>query len=147
MKLALANTLTQAINDAFLAIGSENGTSMPRSKGNLEPLAWEYHVASGLASAAEKRKNAAVKACITAGIMFDHKKQPLCSGVHSVVYEGDIVRIIVDVGTPGERFDANGFRADLEAKGVDPKLLLKLTEKHTHHNAAPHKFQAQLVTS
>lgn len=147
MKVFTANALTKSINDAFAEIGKSPSTAMPRSKGNLEPLAWDYFIAAGLASAAEKRKNDAAKACITAGIMFDHKKQPLGEGTHAKVYEGDVVRIKVDVGTPGKRFDADAFRADLEAKGVDRKLLLKLTEKHTLDNAAPHKFVAELVTS
>ena len=36
---------TAAITDAFATIGHADDIKMPRSKGNAEPVAWEYHVA------------------------------------------------------------------------------------------------------
>lgn len=145
MKVATAVELTTAINTAFAGIGHAGNTTMPRSKGNFEPLAWEFHVARGLKSAAETRFNKAHKACVANGMIFDHKKQPLPEGHHAVLYAGDVVELSVDVGTAGERFDAVGFREELEQKGVDPKLLAKLTLKYTLTNAAPHSFKSELV--
>lgn len=141
-----ANALTRAINDAFDAIGVGPVTGMPRSKGNLEPLAWRWHVTSHLKRIAEAAQRKAGREAIVAGVIFDHEKKPLAQGTNALVYAGDVVEISVEVGTPAVRFDAAAFLVDVAAH-VPPKVLAKLTELHTHENRAPHKFSSSLITS
>jgi hypothetical protein len=146
---ARANTKTGAINDAFAAIGTAagNGTSMPRSKKNTEPVAWEYHCASHLARIAEARKAKAIAAAVKAGVMFDPAKQPLPVGSNALVYAGEVVEIACTVGTAATRLDAAAFADDLEKAGVKRALIDRLALKHTIENRAPHKFTSSLVTA
>jgi hypothetical protein len=140
---AKANDLTEALNVAFAAIGD----TMPRSKGNLEPLAVEYHVASHLARIADARKKKAQSAAVKAGIMFDPEKQPMPVGSNALVYAGEVVEIAVSVTTPASRLDQPAFVADLEKSGVKLPLINRLLNKYTVENRAPHKFVSSLVTS
>jgi hypothetical protein len=144
--LARANSKTEAMNEAFGAIGHGAPVTMPRSKRNQEPLAWELFCAKFLRKAAEAREALAIKAAIKAGVIFDHKLAPEPDGTARVVYEGDVVRIDLKVTTGREGVDHDGFVESLLAAGVAPKLLDKLAVKHATVSAAPHSFTPSLVT-
>ena len=156
-----ANRKTAAINDEFAAIGHSNGSRMPASKRNGEPVthsgelgsrqrnaevAWEYHVASHALRIAEARKKAAAKAAVKAGIMFDPELQPMAVGTNALVYAGDVIEISVAVTTAATRLNIEGFIADLVKAGVAQKLIDKAVLRHTTENRAPHKFTSSLVT-
>jgi len=147
MKPAIAAQKTTAIHDAFAAIGAAGETAMPRSKGNREPVAWEYYVACELSSYAETRKKKAIKAAQLADVVFDPEKQPLVPGTSAIVYSGDVVEIKVEVGNPQTRLDMKPFVESLEKAGLDRKKIDALVAKHTIPNRAPHKFRAELATS
>ncbi len=144
-----ANVKAEAINTAFKNIGTPagNGTAMPRgAKANLEPIAWEVFMAKHLSKIAKAREAKAIKAAIVAGVMFDHEKNREPAGTNRVVYDGEVVRIDLSVGTGGAGIDHPGYVASLLAAGVDPKLLTRLANKHATVTAAPHSFSASLVT-
>jgi hypothetical protein len=141
---------TTSINDCFAAIGAGKdptpGTGMPRSKLNTEPLAFEVFAAKHLAKIANAREKKAITAAIKAGVMFDHKAEPEPDGTTRVVYDGDVVRIDLSVGTGRAGFDLEGFVKSLLAAKVEPKLLKRLVAKHETVTASPHSFTASLVT-
>lgn len=142
---------TMSINDVFESIGNAKspaaGTAMPRSKLNTEPLAFEVFVAKHLEKIAKARSAKAIKAAIKAGVMFDHEKDPEPDGTARIVYDGDVVRIDLTVGTGRAGFDLEGFVESLLAAKVEPKLLKRLVSKHETVTASPHSFKASLVTA
>ena len=140
------NLLTNKLNKAFDNIGKSNGTSMPPSGRNTEQVAWEMHVASHLARLAEGRKEAAYKAAVTSGVIFDHKAEPKCAGTNESVYNGDVVQIGVSVRKGRAVLDSSRFIDDLLNAGVDRALVGKLVDKHTKSTAAAHVFTTSLVT-
>ena len=71
-----ANKLTAAMNSAFEKIGNSNGTRMPKSDSNMDPIAYEFHVAAHLERIAKRRKEDAEKACVKEGVLFDTEKSP-----------------------------------------------------------------------
>jgi hypothetical protein len=143
---ARANAKTEALNTAFASIGKAGDTVMPRSKGNLEPLAWEYLVASHLKRLAEARKKKAHGEAVKAGVIFDHEKQPAPIGTKALVYAGEVVEIAVNVTTPTTNLDLPAFTEELQ-KYMDQKVINRLLNKHTHENRAPHEFVATLATT
>ncbi len=143
-----ANAKTESLNKSFADIGGKaDGTSMPRSRGNLEPLAWDVFCAKHLKRLADAREKKAVAAAVKAGVMFDPEKQPAPVGTAALVYAGDVIEIGVEVTTPRTRLETDELFADLVKTGVPQKTLDRLVAKHTHDNRAPHKFTATLVTS
>jgi hypothetical protein len=142
-----ANALTQAISDAFAAIGVAGDTRMPRSSANREPVAWEYHVASHLVRVAEARKSLAVREAIAAEVMFDPAKQPMAVGTsNALIYAGDVVEIAVSVTTALTRVNVDAFIAGLIKAKVSPALCERLRGQCTVANRAPHKFSSGFVT-
>jgi hypothetical protein len=145
-----ANTKTLAITNALALIGIESPTQMPRSGNkNTEPVAWEVFVAKLLEKTAKARTAKAVKAAIAAGVMFDHEDEPCPVGTNKVVYDGDVVRIDLEVGTPGMRLDVKALIPALVKASKKPMTLDTVQTLFTQHmveNAAPHKFTPSLVT-
>lgn len=147
-----AITKTEAINAAFLAIGTagDSDTAMPRERGAkipTEPIAWEVLASKHLRKAAEARYERAVKAAIKAGVIFDHKKAPLPDGTSKVVYKGTIVRIDLAVTTGRAGLDIEGFVEGVIKAGLKPALVTRLLAKHATTTAAPHEFTPSLVTT
>ena len=149
---SIAAAKTESISEHFQEIGkTADGSEMPRWTGDKAlkaqgETAWEYHVASALLRAAEKRRNDAVKAAIKAGVLFDHKESPLPAGSSRVVYAGPIVEIVVKVadgGKVGVNHDA--YVEDLIKAGIDQKLLARLAKKHRTETAPSHTFTSSLV--
>lgn len=142
-----ANAKTEALNDAFATIGMSGLTLMPRSKGNLEPLAWEFHVAAHLVRLADARKKKAQAAAVKAGVMFDPEKQPMAIGTNALIYAGEVVEIAVSVTTPATRLDQDGLIAGLEKAGMKREKINALINANTYENRAPHKFVSTLCTN
>ena len=141
-----ANKLTNAINSAFGKIGDSNGTKLPKTESNTDPIAYEYHVASQLDRIAKKRKENAEKACIKEGVMFDSTEHPRKAGTNETVYTGDNVVISVSVNNATDRLDTKMFIAELIEGGVDRALITRAEEVSTKKTRAPHKFTSTLRT-
>lgn len=145
MPLDAGPTKTQAITDAFDAIGRAAPTNMPRSKHKLDPVAFEYHASTQLSRLAEARKRKAQSAAVKAGVMFDPETDPRPIGTVEVIYAGDVVVIGVSVGTPGTRLDINGVVRDLEKAGLKLAKINAIINQNTVENRAPHKFNSTLI--
>lgn len=149
---ATAAAKTDCINETFREIGSADGSDMPRWTGDKAGkaagiAAWEYHVASALLRLAEKRRDAAIRAAIKVGVMFDHSAKPLPAGSSRVVYRGPIVEIAVAVADGGRiGLMVDNFVADLVKAKVDPKLIERLRRRHRTETAPAHSFTSSLVT-
>jgi hypothetical protein len=142
-----ANSKTEALTDAFESIGQSAGTLMPRSVNRAtEPLAWKVFVAKLLVKRAAAREKAAIKDAIKGGVLFDHKEEPRPIGTNTVVYDGDVIRIDLQVGTPGTRLDVDALIPALVKAGLRLDRVNELVNRHTVENAAPHMFTASLVT-
>jgi hypothetical protein len=142
-----AMTKTEALTEAFASIGHAAGTLMPRSANKAEELlAWEVFAAKLLEQIAAARARKAIKAAIAGGVMFDHSEHPEPIGTNRVVYDGDVVRIDLAVGTPGTRLDIDGLIPALVKAGLRLERVNELINRHTIENAAPHKFTTSLVT-
>lgn len=141
-----ANGKTDAITESFALIGHDNGSLMPRSKDNREPMAWELHVAKLLKRLAEAREKRAVTAAVKAGVMFDHEKAPKPVGTHEIVFTGEVVEVAVDVTTAATKLDIAGLIVDLERAGLTGKAIKRMVDKNTSENRAPHKFTTSLIT-
>jgi hypothetical protein len=140
-------TKTEALTDAFAAIGHAAGTLMPRSVNKTtEPLAWKVFVAKLLVKRAAAREKLAIKEAINGGVMFDHTEDRRPIGTNTVVYDGDVVRIDLQVGTPGTKLDVDALIPALVKAGLRLDRVNELVNKHTIENAAPHMFTASLVT-
>jgi hypothetical protein len=143
-----AMTKTEALTDAFANIGHAAGTLMPRSVNKAsEPLAWEYYLAKLLEKTAAARTKKAIKAAVTGGVLFDHSENPEPIGTNRVVYDGDVIRIDLEVGTPGTKLDVDALIPALVKAGLRLDKVNELINKHTVENAAPHKFTSSLVTA
>lgn len=139
------NTLRDKINISFAEIGVSNGTKMPKSGDNREPIAWELWVAHHLASYADKRKRVAEAAAIKAGVIFDKEKDPKPAGTDAVIYNGEVVSISVLVRQPTTRVDVDKLMAVLKARGVKQKILDEGVEQATVTNRPAHVFNAKLI--
>lgn len=138
---------TEALTEAFESIGHAAGTLMPRSVNKTtEPLAWKVFVAKLLVKRAAAREKVAIKAAIHGGVMFDHHEDPRPIGTNTVVYDGDVVRIDLQVGTPGTRLDVEALIPALVKAGLRLEKVNELLNRCTVENAAPHTFTASLVT-
>ena len=138
---------TEALTEAFASIGHAVGTQMPRSANKTtEGLAWEFFTAKLLETRAKARTKKAIKAAIKGRVLFDHEEEPKPIGTNTVVYEGDVVRIDLEVGTPGTRLDVDALIPALVKAGLKLDKVNELVNRCTVENAAPHKFTASLVT-
>jgi hypothetical protein len=102
-------------------------------------------VASYLLSAAEKRREAATKAAVAAGVLPDHAKAPLPIGQHPGVYRGEVIEISAAVVAQADKLDGPGLVADLLAANVAPRLVKRLVAKNTRQFNPAHRYAASLV--
>jgi len=143
----LKNKLLDAINNAFADIGTEAGTRPPRSKENTAPTAWEYFVSFHLAGLAKGRLDAAKKACIKAGILFDHERHPRMPGDNGLIFTGEQVGVFVTVKNSGTRLDTDKLYAILMAKGVSEDVLSEAYEEASYKTRPAHEFRPSLVVN
>lgn len=130
---------------AFNKLGITNGTARPQfvaPKGNNDPLlyvslhdkAWEYFCASILASAAEKRKDAAKKACESVG-MWEPGKQ-VAAGSSAIIHETPDLTVVCEKKNPASRIDPTALRNELNILlNGDDKKIEKFLERVTKQNA------------
>jgi hypothetical protein len=149
MPLATADAVikTTRINAAFARIGNGEDTAMPKSRNNMDPIAWELFAAQHLSRIADARKKKAVAAAQDAGIVFDPAKDPRPAGTDAVIYQSDAVRVTVKVATPRESIDHAAWVAGLLVhRPTLAKLAAALNKTHTVVARAAHTFTASLAT-
>lgn len=139
------NRLIDNINVAFSRIGNTNGTQMPESFDNKEPIAWDLFVAQHLRSLADKRKEAAEKAAAQAGVINDKDTNPLPQG-RAVLHAGDVVVVQVEVRKPTERVNVDKLIGYLTRNGVKPSLLDEALIMASTTTKPAHVYTSALVT-
>lgn len=130
---------------AFNELGVTKGVPQPEfvaPKGNNDParyvtlhgLAWQYFVANTLASAADKRKETAKKACGSVG-MFDTAKD-IANGSSGVIHQTPDVIITCEKKNPATRLDEGELRVQLATIGrLKPELVDKIIAASKKENA------------
>jgi hypothetical protein len=136
-----ANSRTDAINDAFAAIGVTSTRATAK-----DAAALEYHWASHLLRIAETRRKKATADAIELGVIFDPIDAPEPVGANRVVFAGSVVEISVAVAAPMQGVDHAAFVADLLKAGVKPALIKRLGAKHAYQSRPAHKFSSSLLT-
>jgi hypothetical protein len=139
------NKLVDSINTCFASIGHAAGMKMPKCESNLAPAAWEYFVAKHVYSLAGKRKDAAEKAAIEAGVIFDSEKTPHQPG-REMTFNGEIIAIALQVREGSERVNVVAFEAQLRILGVKQSIIDKAREAATTTSRPAHIFTPYLVT-
>jgi predicted GNAT family acetyltransferase len=140
------NKLVDKINTAFTNIGRSNGTKLPKSDDNREPIAWELFIAQHLNAIAGKRKEQAEKAAVVAGVITDKEKNPKPEGSTSVEYTGEHVQIMLKVSSAAARVDITKVIEYLLGKGVQAELVRAAVDKATTKNRPAHVFTSVLLT-
>ena len=142
-----AAKLMNAISVAFDKVGAVNGTAMPKSGNNLDPIAYELYVAQTLKRLCDARLESAKDRSIAAGVMFDTNVTRLPAGTVRTVYAGDIVQVGVTTKKPSTTFDRK--RAETILCALFPKNADKVKEvfeECSKETAVPHTFSASLIT-
>ena len=134
------NTIAGQLNE----VGREG---MPRSGNNGESYAWDYFIATKIEKFGKAKKEAAQKAAIKNGVMFDHEKSPRPPGTDEAIYSGDVVSIRCAVKNAASKVDVTKLRQLLISRGlVSGSTLDALIEQVTTKNREPHTFTCELHT-
>jgi hypothetical protein len=141
------NKLIDKINTAFSNIGKSNGTRLPTSSNNRDPIAWDLFVAQHVTSLANKRKEAAERAAVRAGVINDKEKDPRPAGTKDMIYSGEQMAVLLSVNTAAERINAAKVYDYLLDHGVDADLLNKAMLQATTHARPPHVYSAYILTA
>lgn len=96
---------------AFERIGKTNSLKCPPSTDNVAPEAWEYMVASVLASQAKKRAEKAKERAFEVGILGDPDYAKPSPG--EVVFDGTHVIITRQVKNPSNSLNKTKLRVEL----------------------------------
>jgi predicted lipoprotein len=140
------NKLTDTVNTCFAKIGAVNGTKMPASGNNREPIAYELWLAHQLATLANKRKTRAEAEAVKAGIINDKEKEPKPAGTREVLFNGDVVSVQLEVRQPTTRVDHEKLVDFLVNKGVNLKWLQEAVEHASTETRPAHVFSTMLIT-
>jgi hypothetical protein len=143
----VTNRIVDTINTTFASLGHANGQRMPKSTDNREPAAWELYVAKHVLRLAEKRKEAAEAAAVMAGVINDKDNAPLPSGTRQMIYNGQVVDVMVEVRNASERVDVTKVVAHLAAAGVKQTLLDEAVKQATRTTKPAHVFTPMLATN
>ena len=141
------NKLVDKINTTFSNIGRKNGTTLPPTSNNREPIAWELFVAQHLNAVAGKRKDAAEKAAIAAELITDKEKNPQPEGTKTVEFTGEHVQVMLSVSNAASRVDITKVMSYLLGKGVSAELVKAAVDQATTKNRPAHVFSTVLLTN
>jgi hypothetical protein len=140
------NTLVDKLNTSFAKLGTANGTVMPKSTSNLEPIAWNLWCAHHLATLANKRKERAEADAVKAGVIIDKEKDPQPAGTRTVLYNGDLVSVALEVRQPATRVSTDKVIEYLANHGVPGGLLDDAVAHATSTTRPAHVFSTMLIT-
>lgn len=133
-------------NKLALQLKSVGEMECPPSTNNAESYAWDYYVANKIEAYGKKAKDAARKAAIKNGVMFDHEKEPLEPGSQQDVYSGDVIRISVAVKQPITKVDGEEFYEALKKIGLVDEKVEKLFLAAHRTSRPAHTFTATLLS-
>jgi hypothetical protein len=117
------NKAIDAIHVTMAKIGVTNSTAMPASKNNREPIAWEFYVATEMRKTAVARREQAVDAIKSAGIIPAHLAKPDRGYPKEECWRGEHIAITCEVRAKRGGLDVDQFVANLKAAGVDMRLI------------------------
>ena len=133
------HTIKSTIAHAFADIGKSDDTypsSAPPS--NTFALVWEYYVADMLASMANKRKDEAKEACLSAGLLGDRAK--MAPGNMVETYNSELLSIHAKMNNPASRIDKAKLRSEL-IKALGANNASKVLNACTKENAAAVSYE------
>ena len=134
-----------SLEKAFNDLG-HNDLNAPKIQRNTEKAAYEFHIAKLLSKYASKRLEEATKQAITAGVIFDHKKEPRQKVSTETLYEGDYITVFLNMKSGRTIIDTAKFERNLLLNGVSTTVINKSKEdavKQTNHS---HEFVASFNT-
>jgi hypothetical protein len=140
------NKIIDSINTMFAKIGNANGSKMPPSDDNQEPIAWELFIAQHLNALAGKRKDQAEKAAVRAEVIVDKEKSPQLEGIATVEYTGEHVQVMLKVSNAASRVDITKVMTYLLAHDVKAELVRAAVAQATTKNRPAHVFSTVLLT-
>lgn len=133
-----------AFAQAFGALASVAAAVVPKRHSPRAKAAAAYWGASLANQAAEAWRSKAKAVCVAEGVLPD-PASPSPIGTIETVYADATISIAMKVVAQADRVDVVALVADLTKAGVDPKVLKRLTKKHTRSFAGAHIFTASLV--
>ncbi len=145
MKATDAIKLRSNIQRVLQSIGNTNGTKLPTTKSNTGEAAlqlWLWRFVSRMVNGMEQE---ATKAALRAGVLFDHKKEPLPEGTLKQVYTSDVVDITVMVKRASLSLDQDMLKANLRKLKLTPEQIDAAFDASMKYRAAPHEFSVVLV--
>src|SRR5262252_1923957 len=140
--------IRNAIENAVRNIGTTNGTKRPDvpTIDNRAPIAYKFAVARMVRRIAGALYETATKEALDAGVLFDHKKSPLASGVVKTLYQDDVVTVTCTTSTPHDLLSRTKLRELLHERfGITAAEFDKLMKDSTTKSAAPHVFNASIT--
>jgi predicted GNAT family acetyltransferase len=140
------NKIVDSINTMFAKIGNANGSKLPPTKDNQEPIAWELFVAQHLNALAGKRKDQAEKAAVRAEVIVDKEKSPQPEGMSTIEYTGEHVQVMLKVSNAASRVDITKVIEYLLGHGVQADIVRTAIDKATTKNRPAHVFSTVLLT-
>jgi len=141
-----AMMLESAIQQAFRNIGTKTeGTTQPHSGNNIEPIAWEYYVASLLNTVSNARLKAATKKALAADIIIDKEQSEHLAGELFTMWSGQIVATECKVTKGRLYIDEGLLRKALIAADIDPASANGIIEASKKEGKPPHSFTAKLI--
>jgi len=139
--------IRNAIENAVRNIGTTNGTRRPELpiNDNRAHIAYKFAVARMVRRIAGALYETATKEALEAGVLFDHKKQPMKSGQIKVLYQDEVVTVTCTTSTPHDLLNRVKLRELLHERfGVTGAEFDKLMKDSTSPSAAPHEFNASI---
>jgi hypothetical protein len=145
VKLMAELGIESKLQVAFNELGVTKGVPAPEfvaPKGNNDParyvtlhnMAWQFFVANVLASAADKRKDIAKKACESVG-MFEPAKD-IAKGSSGVIHQTPDVIITCEKKNPATRLDEATLRVQLATVGrLKPEAIDTIIAASKKENA------------
>jgi hypothetical protein len=142
----VSNRLVDVMNTTFASIGYATGMKMPKCESNLATIAWEFFVAKHVLALATKRKDNAEKAAKEAGVLFDNEKDPHTPG-RIVTFSGEVVGVIAEIKSPGQRVNIDLFAEHLIKAGVKRDFVYAAKDAATVTSRSAVSFIPYLVTT
>lgn len=121
---------------AFDKIGKQNGTAPPQSKDNRFSVAYEFFIASTLASIANKRKEVAKAEAERMGILGEAYTE----GSTKQVYSSEEFDIVAKTASAAARLDKAKLMTEL-IKEVGESKAIKIVAKATTTNKPATSFE------
>jgi len=145
MKATDAIKLRSNIQRVLRGLGNTNGTKLPSTKSNSGEVAlqlWLWRFVKRMVNGMEAD---ATKEAIRAGVLFDHKANPLPEGTQKQTYTSDVVDISVMVKRASQMLNQDVLKANLRKLKLTQEQIDNAFDTSMEYKAAPHEFSVVLV--